>query len=60
MHLIVNDLLIRFVIIFSQLDYSVDENQLREVFKVAGKVMSVEITKDQETSKSRGFGVVGK
>lgn len=36
-----------------------DDIQLREVFKVAGKVVNVEISKDQETSKSRGFGVVG-
>ncbi|KAF2363466.1 RNA recognition motif domain [Trinorchestia longiramus] len=42
----------------ANLDYSVDVNQLREVFKVAGKVVNVEISKDQETNKSRGFGVV--
>lgn len=32
---------------------------LKDVFKIAGKVVSVEISKDQD-NKSRGFGVVGK
>ena len=48
------------MVLLEQLDYSVDDIQLREVFKVAGKVMNVEISKDQESGKSRGFGVVGK
>ena len=31
---------------------------LKDVFKIAGKVINVEISKDQD-GKSRGFGVVG-
>ena len=31
---------------------------LKDVFKIAGKVVSAEINKDQD-NKSRGFGVVG-
>lgn len=42
-----------------QLDYKVDDKMLRDVFKIAGKVVTVEISKDQD-GKSRGFGVVGK
>lgn len=41
-----------------QLDYKVDDKMLRDVFKIAGKVVNVEISKDQD-GKSRGFGVVG-
>lgn len=41
-----------------QLDYKVDDKMLKDVFKIAGKVMGVEISKDQD-GKSRGFGVVG-
>lgn len=41
-----------------QLDYKVDDKMLRDVFKIAGKVVTVEISKDQD-GKSRGFGVVG-
>lgn len=32
---------------------------LKDVFKISGKVVNVEISKDQD-GKSRGFGVVGK
>lgn len=42
----------------ANLDYSVDEEKLQEVFKIAGKVQNVELSKDPETNKSRGFGVV--
>jgi len=42
----------------ANLDYSVDEEKLHEVFKIAGKVINVELSKDPETKKSRGFGVV--
>lgn len=41
----------------ANLDYKVDEKMLKDVFKIAGKVVSVEISKDQD-NKSRGFGVV--
>ena len=40
-----------------QLDYKVDEKKLKEVFKLAGKVVSAELSLDKE-GKSRGFGVV--
>lgn len=42
-----------------QLDYKVDDKMLKDVFKISGKVVNVEISKDQD-GKSRGFGVVGK
>ncbi|XP_047003200.1 myelin expression factor 2 isoform X2 [Schistocerca americana] len=41
----------------ANLDYKVDEKKLKEVFKLAGKVVSAEISTDKE-GKSRGFGVV--
>ncbi|XP_071546823.1 myelin expression factor 2 isoform X2 [Panulirus ornatus] len=41
----------------ANLDYKVDEKMLKDVFKIAGKVSTVEISKDQD-GKSRGFGVV--
>lgn len=44
-------------ILCSQLDYKVDEKKLLEVFKLAGKVLHVELGKDKD-GKSRGFGVV--
>jgi len=40
-----------------QLDYKVDEKKLREVFKLAGRVVNTEIIVDKE-GKSRGFAVV--
>jgi RNA recognition motif-containing protein len=40
-----------------QLDYKVDEKKLKEVFRLAGKVVSAELSLDKE-GKSRGFGVV--
>jgi hypothetical protein len=43
--------------LFVQLDYKVDEKKLKEVFKLAGKVVSAELSLDKE-GKSRGFGVV--
>lgn len=39
------------------MDYKVDEKKLKEVFKLAGKVVSAELSLDKE-GKSRGFGVV--
>ncbi|KAL1139576.1 hypothetical protein AAG570_006558, partial [Ranatra chinensis] len=41
----------------ANLDYKVDEKKLREVFRLAGRVISAEISMDKE-GKSRGFGVV--
>lgn len=40
-----------------QLDYKVDEKKLREVFKLAGRVINVDLLTDKE-GKSRGFGTV--
>jgi RNA recognition motif-containing protein len=42
---------------FFKLDYKVDEKKLKEVFRLAGKVVSAELSLDKE-GKSRGFGVV--
>jgi RNA recognition motif-containing protein len=39
------------------LDYKVDEKKLKEVFRLAGKVVSAELSLDKE-GKSRGFGVI--
>lgn len=41
----------------ANLDYKVDEKNLEEVFRIAGKVVSVEINRDKD-NKSRGHGVV--
>ncbi|KAL7294744.1 hypothetical protein TKK_0011874 [Trichogramma kaykai] len=41
----------------ANLDYKVDEKKLLEVFKLAGKVLHVELGKDKD-GKSRGFGVI--
>lgn len=41
----------------ANLDYKVDEKKLKEVFKLAGKVVNCELNLDKE-GKSRGFGVV--
>lgn len=41
----------------ANLDYKVDEKKLKEVFKLAGKVVNCELSLDKE-GKSRGFGVV--
>jgi RNA recognition motif-containing protein len=42
---------------FLQLDYKVDEKKLKQVFKLAGKVVSVDVSIDKE-GNSRGFAVV--
>lgn len=46
-------------LLFMQLDYSVTEANIKEIFGLAGKVVYTEIYKDKE-GESRGFGVVGK
>ena len=40
-----------------QLSYSVDEKKLREVFRLAGRVVTAELNRDKE-GKSRGHAVV--
>jgi len=44
-------------IFVANLDYKVDDHKLREVFRLAGKVICAEVSKDKD-GKSRGFGVV--
>lgn len=44
-------------IFVANLDYKVDEKKLKEVFKLAGRVLEVEIFSDKE-GKSKGYGVV--
>jgi len=44
-------------IFVANLDYKVDEKKLNEVFKMAGKVASVELNKDRD-GNSRGHGTV--
>jgi len=41
----------------ANLTYDVDEKKLKEVFRLAGKVVGIELTRDKE-GKSRGFAVV--
>ncbi|XKL63393.1 hypothetical protein PGB90_005757 [Kerria lacca] len=41
----------------ANLDYKVDEKKLREVFKLAGRVVSIDLLTDKD-GKSRGFGTV--
>ena len=38
--------------------YDVDERKLREVFRLAGRVVMVELNRDKE-GKSRGHGTIG-
>ena len=44
-------------IFVANLDYKVDERKLKEVFRLAGKVLGVELSRDKE-GKSRGFATV--
>ena len=39
--------------------YDADERKLREVFRLAGRVVMVELNRDKE-GKSRGHGIIGK
>ncbi len=40
-----------------QLCFTVDEQKLRDVFRLAGRIVSVEVSKDRD-GKSRGYGLV--
>ena len=40
------------------LNYSLKEEELQEVFEQFGEVVSVKIIKDRETGRSKGFGFV--
>lgn len=42
---------------FFQLDYKVDDSKLKEVFKLAGKIVSCELARDKD-GNSRGFAVI--
>ena len=42
---------------FFQLSYDVDEKKMREVFRLAGRVMNVTLNRDKE-GKSRGHGII--
>jgi len=44
-------------IFVSNLSYDIDERKLREVFRLAGNVVAIELARDKE-GKSRGFAVV--
>jgi RNA recognition motif-containing protein len=46
-----------FFLFYLQLDYKVDAKKLKQVFKLAGKVVSLELSLDKE-GNSRGFAVV--
>ena len=40
------------------LSYDVDETKCREVFGMAGSITSVDLVKDKETGKTKGFGTM--
>ena len=40
------------------LSYDVDETKCREVFGMAGSIQSVDLVKDKETGKTKGFGTM--
>ncbi|XP_050429955.1 myelin expression factor 2 [Adelges cooleyi] len=44
-------------IFVANLDFKVDEKKLKEIFKLAGRVLEVEIFSDKE-GKSKGYGIV--
>ncbi len=45
-------------IFVASLDYSVQEEDLRDAFEAHGEVSSVKIVTDRETGRSKGFGFV--
>ena len=40
-----------------QLAFSVDDDKIREIFKLAGRLVKAEVVKDRE-GKSRGYAIV--
>ena len=42
----------------SNLNYKVDEGDLREIFEEYGEVISVKIISDKDSGRSKGFGFV--
>lgn len=42
----------------SNLDFSVQENDLQKLFEPFGEVVSTKVITDRETGRSRGFGFV--
>lgn len=40
------------------LPWSVDSNELKEIFSVAGPVKSASVITDRETGRSKGFGFI--
>jgi RNA recognition motif-containing protein len=45
-------------IYIGNLHYNVNEDELREIFKKYGEVMSAIIIKDKYTGRSKGFGFI--
>ncbi len=45
-------------IYIGKLHYKVNEEELREIFKEYGEVMSVKIITDKYTGRSKGFGFI--
>lgn len=42
---------------FFQLAFSVDDDKLREIFRLSGRIVRAEVNKDRD-GKSRGYGLV--
>ena len=42
----------------SNIDYKIDENELKSIFEKFGKVKSIKILVDSESNKSLGYGFV--
>lgn len=40
------------------LPWSVNDDQLKEIFSQAGNVVSAQVVKDRDTGRSKGFGFV--
>lgn len=40
------------------LDYNIDENELKNIFSEYGQVDSVKIITDKETGRTKGFGFI--
>jgi RNA recognition motif-containing protein len=45
-------------IYIGNLNYTVDEDKLREIFEKYGEVSSVRLIKDKETGESKGYGFI--